>query len=390
MEAVVLFLIGLYVMYALFALRVGARLWRERRSAFDDHFTARDRQLVGAAAFYLLVPVAVALHELGHAGVAWALGGRIEEWGYFLYGGYVVPVREPPFAPQESAWIAAAGNVVTLGMGFGAVLWATRRPVNAAWNYMRLELGRILLWINLFFYPLLSLLGGIGDFHLLRRDLNTIAPHLGDGVMVGYAGLAFVVWRKWRGPWRAKYAWLASPLFDRLQAASRTLERSPDDVRALMDAGRVFLAGNEPRKAVDALERAASLRPDDPEARYLAGTAHLALGEARRASEHLRAAGTRLEALPEQDRSSELRYEVTLALAGARLALGDADGAVLTAEAAREVKPLEPRALLVYADALVAAGRGEEARGKLEAALDRAQGELAQEIRRRLQALSSG
>ncbi|MFW5875094.1 MAG: tetratricopeptide repeat protein [Myxococcota bacterium] len=400
MQILALFLIGLYVMYALFAVRVGFRLWRERRPAFDDHFTARDRRLVGAATFYLLVPFAVALHELGHAALTWGLGGHITDWGYLLYGGYVVPAREPPFAPLEHAWIAATGNLVTLAMGFGAVLWATRRPGSAAWNFMRLELGRILLWITLFFYPILSLalsaMGSdsapadkpIGDFAILRVDLNEVAPHLGNAAIGAYAMFALFVWYKWRGPWRARYVWLASPLFDRLRAATRKLEQSPDDVRALMDIGRVFLAGNEAAKAVAVLDRAVELRPHDPEVRYLVGTARLALGQAREASEHLRVAGSHLEESSEAGEQAELRYEVTLALAGARLAMGDAEGAVLTAEAAREIKPMEPRSLLVHADALVAAGRASEARGKLEAGLDRAQGALANEIRRRLRTLA--
>jgi hypothetical protein len=81
---------------------------------------------------------------------------------------------------------------------------------------------------------------------------------------------------------------------------------------------------------------------------------------------------------------------VTLGLAAARLSLGDAEGAVLTAEAAEELRPGDPRAALVLVDALVALGRAGEARERLLRALGTAQGLFAAELRRRLGTLGEG
>jgi tetratricopeptide (TPR) repeat protein len=385
------------MMYALFAVGVVVKLWRGGGATFDDHFTPTDRRLAGAATFYLLVPVAVALHELGHAVATWALGGHVADFHFMLYWGWVLPAREPAFLPWESAFTAAAGNLVTLAMGFGAILWTIRRPLNAAWNYVRLELARILLWLTLAIYPAFSLAlsafadGPVGDFAILREQLNATLAHAGDVTMGAYGLFALAVWRRWRGPWRERYLTLTSPLHDRLRAAQRRLDADPGDVPALMELGRAHLTERRLDGALANLERAAALAPDEPEVRYLAGMAQLAAGAPRDASEHLRAAGLELEAREGADSSdgpSELQFEVTLALAGTRLALRDAEGAVLTAEGARALRPTDPRALLVHADALVAAGRGTEARSKLEAALGRARGAFAHEIRRRLRSMA--
>lgn len=381
------------MLYALFAVGVVLKLWRGRRATFDDHFTPHDRRLAGAGTFYLLVPVAVGLHELGHAAATWWLGGHVEDFHFMLYWGWVLPAREPPFVPWEMAFTAAAGNAVTLGMGFGAILWTMRRPLNAAWNYVRLELARILLWLTLAIYPAFSLLlslgeATVGDFAILREQLNATAPHAGNVAMGAYGAFAFLIWRRWRGPWREHFLSLTSPSHDRLRAAQRRVDADPGDLRALLELGRAHLGRRRVDEAVGHLEQAATLAPHEAEARYLAGMAQLAAGDPEKASEHLRAAGLALEDHEADEAApSELRFEVTLALAGTRLALRDSEGAVLTAEEARRLRPSDPRVLLVHADALVAAGRGREAKGKLEAALERAQGAMAREIRRRLRAL---
>lgn len=378
------------VVYAIFAAGVVVKLVRNGGRTFDDELTREDRRIAGAAVFYLGVPIAIALHELGHAVTTWALRGTVADYHYVFYWGYVVPAREPPLSAWESALTAASGNVVSLLVAIAAIAWTVRRPSNAARNFARLELARVLLWMTLAIYPVGSLLLDGGDFWILRRDLNALAPFVGDGAMLAYGGVAVWVLMQWRGPWRRRYLWLATPLRDRLVAARQRALDAPDDPVALRELGRVHLAGDDPHAALEALGRALSLGPDEPaEAHFLAGLAHLRAGAADEASRHLRAAGQHLERLGEDDLGphAALYFEITLGLATARLALHDAEGAALTAEAAERQQPRDPRAILVRADALVAAGRVGEARDHLEAAQRWAEGVLAREIRRRIQAL---
>jgi tetratricopeptide (TPR) repeat protein len=204
----------------------------------------------------------------------------------------------------------------------------------------------------------------------------------GDLALLGWGILgAYAFWK-----WRSAHALLllATPLHDAARLASGALAESPDDPEALRTLGAAQLAAGDPA-ALETLAHAHAVAPNDPETELLLGRAHLERGEARTAADHLRHAGLLLEDHPDED--EDLLFEVTLALSAARIALGDAEGAILTAEAARRADPADPRGLLMIADALVAGGRLDEARSRLEGALGASEGPLRREIERRLAAL---
>jgi tetratricopeptide (TPR) repeat protein len=162
-----------------------------------------------------------------------------------------------------------------------------------------------------------------------------------------------------------------------------------DDVMALCDLGRARLAMEALGQALIPLERAAAIAPQEPRAHFLLGLVLLRSDRPQEASAALRHAGTCLVERGHRDAGDEqLEYEVTLALAHTRLALDDPEGALLTAEAGLALKRRDVRAILAYSDALVAAGRPQEAEARLEAALAQAGGVFAQEIRRRLASLA--
>ena len=372
--------------YAFLAVGVVFRLVRAGRRTFDSVFTNDDRRLAGAAAFYLATPFTVVLHELGHCAATWALGGRITDYHFMIYWGWVMPERFPPFSPVENTVITLAGNLVSLGIGAGLILWTWKQPLNAAWNFARLELARVILGLVLVFYPVLSLLLGVGDFYILRAELNSVAPHAGDAVLGVWALMAIGTWWMWRrGPWRTAYIRLTTPLLDSERQAQTRLESRPDDPAALADLARVRLAARDWKGARELLDKAVGLAPRAPQTRFLLGVAWLEGGDPRAAAEQFREAGQLLEDTP--GASGKLKHEIMLGLAQARLALGDAEGAVLTIEAARELEPEDPRGLLMLGDALIAAGRREDARKQLEAGLEHATGALATELRRRIEAL---
>lgn len=372
--------------YAFVAVGVAVRLVRAGRRTFDAVFTNDDRRLAGAAAFYLATPFTVVLHELGHAVATWALGGRIADYHFMIYWGWVLPERFPPFSHAENTVITLAGNVVSLAIGYGLIAWTWKQPFNAAWNFGRLELARVILGLVLVFYPLLSLVLGVGDFWILRMELNRVVAHGGDAALGVWALMAIGTYWMWRrGPWRAAYLQLTTPLLDSERQARDRLVARPDDPAALADLARVRLAARDWRGARELLDKAVTLAPKSAPTRFLLGVAWLEGGDPRAAAEQLREAGQLLEETP--GASGKLKHEIMLALAQARLALGDAEGAVITIEAARELEPSDARGVLMLGDALVAAGRRDDAKAQLEAALERATGPLATEIRRRLEAL---
>ena len=72
----------LSLFYVLVGVRVVYQLARNFRQTFDGNFTQEDRMLVSQAAFFVLLPIAVALHELGHAVAIWLYGGQVLGWGF--------------------------------------------------------------------------------------------------------------------------------------------------------------------------------------------------------------------------------------------------------------------------------------------------------------------
>ena len=369
--------------YCVFALFVIVRLYRRGAATFDDTLTGDDARIIGATAFYIGTPIVVALHELGHAVAAWAVGGHIEEAHFLAYWGYVIPARTPPFLPWEDALIAAAGNLVSLAIGFGAIASVLIRPKNAAWNLLRIELGRQVLGLTLVLYPVLSVLMRNFDFWILRESLNAQAPYVGDGVLLGYLVAASLLWWRWRVRWSEQIGRLASPLYDPERKLRAAIARDPENADAWRELGRVFLAGERPAEAMDALEQARK-KHRDPEIDYLLGVAWMKSGNPRVAADHLRSAGQALEHVPAGSRRDDLEFDVTLALTAARLGLGDPEGALITAEAAAESRPRDIRVILLLSDALRAVGRRDEASDRLRAALPLADDAYAAEIRKRL------
>lgn len=156
----------LSLFYVVIGIRVVYRLIRSWSSVWDRNFTQPDRSLVDEAAFFVLVPVSVALHELGHALAIWSLGGEVVDWGFYGFAGFV-SYYPAEFTAVEQTLIAAAGSLVNLLLCLGAFGLVLYRP-----PFMRASLNELLIQFaflsgaNAFIvYPLLDLVSGMnGDW----------------------------------------------------------------------------------------------------------------------------------------------------------------------------------------------------------------------------------
>ncbi|MDQ3043793.1 MAG: hypothetical protein M3R06_01395, partial [Chloroflexota bacterium] len=156
----------LSLFYVFIGLRVVRRLVREWRPTFDTSFTQVDRGLVDEAAFFLLLPLSVALHELGHAVAIWVMGGAVTGFGFYGFAGYV-SYREP-FSEAQRIGVALAGpgvNVLLTG-GVLAFVLIRRPPPRAAINELLVQFA-FLSGVNAFiFYPAFDLATGLrGDWY---------------------------------------------------------------------------------------------------------------------------------------------------------------------------------------------------------------------------------
>ncbi len=158
--------------YVVIGIRSVFRLSRSWKAVWDERFTPSDRMLVDEAAFFILIPIAVALHELGHAVAIWTMGGEVLEFGYYGFAGYVA--YDPfGFSATQQTIVAAAGTVVNLtlcliGLAI-AFLW--RPPLRAPVNELLLQFV-LLSGINAFIvYPVLDVASGLnGDWRQMYES----------------------------------------------------------------------------------------------------------------------------------------------------------------------------------------------------------------------------
>ncbi len=197
------------VALAALSVRAIARGWRARHQLFAEPVTAQQLAVLVELALFVLVPISVLAHELGHAVAVWLSGGRVVGFGYLLFLGWVEYTGVTD--PVAQFWIASSGNLVSLFLSLvaiGAGLFAPlRRPVAA----LLLTAGGMILATTLVFYPALDLASGMqGDWTQLYSGPRSAALVLGvlHGALL-LAGLA--VWRsrwlRWRVSARIGWPW---------------------------------------------------------------------------------------------------------------------------------------------------------------------------------------
>lgn len=188
----------LSLFYCAIGIGVVRRLIRERRATFDLNFTPADRALVDQAAFFILLPISVALHEFGHALGVWGFGGEVIDFGYYVFAGYVS--YNEPFTAVQQILVALAGPLVNVLLAAAAlgVVFRRRPPLRAAYNELLLQFA-ILSTVNaLVFYPLLDVLSGLsGDWSQMYFNE---APALSVAILVGHVGILALGWWAWRNP----------------------------------------------------------------------------------------------------------------------------------------------------------------------------------------------
>jgi tetratricopeptide (TPR) repeat protein len=142
----------------------------------------------------------------------------------------------------------------------------------------------------------------------------------------------------------------------------------PEDVETLAALGRWHLTAQQPARAVDALERAVELDPANRLAIHALAGALLRVGRATDGRLHLEEA-ERLQAQAiEGDRRGKAAAVLEFS-AEMRMAEGDHAGAVDSLRQALVLQPGRGTVHLRLADALAAAGRGEDAVAEYRAAI---------------------
>ena len=70
------------IFYCVIARGVIRRLIKNWKPFWDDVITPFDTRLVTEVSFFILIPIGVLLHELGHAVATWQAGGTVRNVHY--------------------------------------------------------------------------------------------------------------------------------------------------------------------------------------------------------------------------------------------------------------------------------------------------------------------
>jgi hypothetical protein len=179
------------LLMAVISIRTIYQTIRDRKQLFDDNFTRADRQHMSVAAFFILIPVSVFFHEVGHAVSVWWYGGDVVAFGFFFFFGFVA--YEGISDAVQLFWIALWGNIVSVAMGLGALAIAFFWPRRAAINYLLIMFGIISILMSLVFYPAMDLLSDLhGDWSRIYSS-ETMEHAIGTGIAHGLILIGLLV-----------------------------------------------------------------------------------------------------------------------------------------------------------------------------------------------------
>lgn len=265
---------GLFNLLALLyigrSVQLAVRLVRDRSALRREPLTREKQRLAEQAAFFLGVPPAVLVHEGAHALAVILFGGRVAEFGYRVFWGYVVP--DGVFTAAENWVIAVAGTVGSLT--FGALVWAAlRRHPSRTYQYFGLRTFRFQIYFSLLYYPVFSLFLPIGDWRMIYDFGAT--PLLSAATAVVHAAALLLFWRVDRAGGFEMIAFestTAQERYEMTQAAA-----GAGNPEAELQAVAAMWAGGAPQAARHALGKFLAAHPDSAE-----GQLQLALHESGR------------------------------------------------------------------------------------------------------------
>lgn len=183
----------LSLLYIVLGARIIWQIIQNWPSVWDKRFTMQDRMLVNQASFFLLIPISVALHELGHAIAIWAYGRDVLDFGFYGFAGWVA-YNPTGMSDFQTTIVSAAGTVVNLILCLIALalVFLKKPPLRAAFNELLLQFA-ILSGANAFiFYPVLDLLSRLnGDW---RQMYDSGVPWLTAIIVLVQLGAIYGGW----------------------------------------------------------------------------------------------------------------------------------------------------------------------------------------------------
>jgi len=254
---------SLFNLFALLYIFRGAQIvWqivRQWGTLKQEPLTKAKKSLANQASFFVAVPPSVALHEFFHALATWLVGGRIVDFGYGVFWGYVVPVGD--FSPAENWFISVAGTWGSLLFGT-AVYLLLRHNQSSSFRYFGLRAFRFQLHFALIYYPLFTLfVPTIGDWRTIYNFAAT--PMLSSITAVAHIIALILFYQADRRGWFEMAGFETTAEQEQFAELARQAKAAPHDRQLTMLTIDGLRRGAATHKATTRLKTYLAQHPDD-------------------------------------------------------------------------------------------------------------------------------
>ncbi|MEO0841987.1 MAG: GNAT family N-acetyltransferase [Cyanobacteria bacterium J06643_5] len=192
------------IFYSILGIDTILRLSNNWKSFWDDKITAKDKFILERVAIFILIPLGVFFHEVGHALATLQVGGEVREFQWRVAWGYVIAVGN--FLPVESWWIAFSGNLVSIALGYLAILAVplVKKPIL---KHLFYTFSQAELVYSLIAYPLFSFSSVRGDW--IKIYDFSVKPYAQITLAI-HIFLIFTLWLNTKNKWLSKLLKLPS------------------------------------------------------------------------------------------------------------------------------------------------------------------------------------
>lgn len=149
------------IFYCFIAIGVIRRLIKKRKALIDDDIHIFDKRLISEVSFFILIPIGVLLHELGHAIAVWYYGGTVVDFEWRVFWGYVS--HQGSFTDVQRWWISFSGNLVSILIGIIPLFYISKVRRLIVKEFL-ITFAKIEIIYSLIFYPVFSFIGFGGDW----------------------------------------------------------------------------------------------------------------------------------------------------------------------------------------------------------------------------------
>lgn len=229
---------------------------------WDKKVTIADQRLASQVAVFLLVPIGVLLHEVGHSIATWQVGGTVETFRWFIFSGYIIPAGN--FSSWESWWISFAGNLVSIILIILPIpfIFNNRKRIIGEMLYAFVILQSI---YTLIYYPIWSIFDKRGDWNTIYS--SDFQPYT-YVLLIAHLGLLWLLWKIFNSEkmlgWKLNRNLGASNQWHKLKLkeSSRPNDLQPklDLVYFLIDHNEVYTARKIANKIILNYSRESSIK----------------------------------------------------------------------------------------------------------------------------------